>query len=134
MNTALNVWKNPQPGTLAHQREVAASSPEPQPPWERMTHAAFAAWVAAQPGDVPEQVAKHKLLKAVYRLHGLTDTQIGSELASLGTAAQQYEGRIDLQHAPFVRRHSSLVEWLGTRLAKTSGQLDDLFRYAESIA
>ncbi len=72
MSTALDVWKNPRSGTLCEQRTVGIAAPLPEPPWERMTHEAFAAWIAAQPGDVPEQVPMHKLLKAAYRLYGIT--------------------------------------------------------------
>ena len=125
----------PKPGALVSGiRELPDNAPPLGAPWELKTNAEFAAWIAAQSGDVPDQVPKHKLLKAVHRLHGLTDTQIGAELANLGTADQQYEARIDLQQAPYVRRYSPLVAWLGERLEKSSAQLDDLIRYADTNA
>lgn len=132
MSTALNVLKNPRAGTLADQVQVSVDSPAPEAPWERMTHQEFAAWVAAQPGAVPDSVPMHKLLKAAYRLYGITLAQIEAEIAALQDAAVKYEAECDLR-APFVRRTAGLIGWLGTRLGKTSAQIDDLFRYVETI-
>lgn len=73
--TFLNVWKNPEPGSLSRVVEVADDAPPPAPPWERMTHADYAAWVSAQ---YASQLLRQDTLTVLNRLTDAEDQALHS--------------------------------------------------------
>lgn len=133
MSTALDVWKNPRPGTLAEQRTVSTSAPLPSAPWERMTHAEFAAWLDAQPGDVPEKVARRQLLLALFRATGIKESDILAQLGQIADASARYEAETEFRHATEFARAHPLVGQLATDLLLTSAQVDEIFRNAAKL-
>jgi hypothetical protein len=133
MATALNVWKNPRPGTLADQITVDANDPAPDAPWERMTHAEFAAWEAAQPVLVPQTVTRRQLLLALFRATGVTEANILAQLGAIQDAAAKYEAETEFKHATEFARSHPLVAQLASDLSLTTEQVDNIFRAAAAI-
>ena len=133
MATALNVWKNPRPGTLADQETVSDSAPLPPAPWERMTHAAFVAWLAAQPSPVPQSVTRRQLLLALYDAAGLTEEAILAQLGAIADASARYRATTEFRHATEFARAHPLVAQLASDLSLTSAQVDDIFRAAAAL-
>jgi hypothetical protein len=133
MSTALDVWKNPRPGTLADQVTVPEGSPLPEAPWERMTREEFAAWQAAQPAPVPQTVTRRQLLLALFRATAVTEANILAQLGAIPDAAAKYEAETEFKHATEFARTHPLVSQLASDLSLTSEQVDGIFRAAAAI-
>lgn len=82
---------------------------------------------------VPHEVTRRQGLQALYIRKRITEEMIQAQIDAIADLDQRYLASVDFRASQVFQRVNPLVSIIGAALAMTSGEMDDLFIFANTL-
>lgn len=106
--------------------------------WQLLNEEEFVAWRINNPepsekASVPQSVGPAQLRIALWRKHNIKPNDVLALIAAIDDPQQEAEAEILWEYASEIKRSHPLVQSFGNAFSLTEEQIDELFRFADSL-